>query len=163
MNEAARIVDELDRDHSGEPWHGSSVTDILRGITPAQAAMRPIATGHTIWELVLHMTSWRQEVRRRLSGALPGNPEAGDWPAAPVATADAWNAAVAALDAAHAALMKDAAALSDAALFAPTSDPRNRETGAGVTLYVLLHGLAQHDAYHAGQIALLKKAVSRAG
>ena len=124
MNEAARIVDELDRDHSGEPWHGSSVTDILRGITPAQAAMRPIATGHTIWELVLHMTSWRQEVRRRLSGALPGNPEAGDWPAASAATADAWNAAVAALDAAHAALMKDAAPSPSRALRADQRSPQ---------------------------------------
>jgi hypothetical protein len=27
-----------------------------------------------------------------------------------------------------------------------------------VSYYVLLHGIAQHDAYHGGQIALLKRA-----
>ena len=37
------------------------------------------------------------------------------------------------------------------------TDPRNRATGTGVTRYVLLHGLAQHHAYHAGQIAILSK------
>jgi hypothetical protein len=159
MSEAARIVDELARDHSGEPWHGSSVSEILRGITSAQAATRPIAGGHTIWEIVLHMTSWKQEVRRRLN-APPASPEAGDWPPVGSQTAEAWDAAVAALGAAHDALMKDAALLSDEKLFAPGVDPRDRETGAGVSYYVLLHGLAQHDAYHAGQIALLKKAVA---
>jgi hypothetical protein len=40
--------------------------------------------------------------------------------------------------------------VTDSAMFGPTSDPRDRETGAGVTRYVLLHGLSQHHAYHAG-------------
>jgi uncharacterized damage-inducible protein DinB len=29
--------------------------------------------------------------------------------------------------------------------------------GAGVSYRVMLHGLAQHDAYHTGQIAILKR------
>jgi uncharacterized damage-inducible protein DinB len=45
-------------------------------------------------------------------------------------------------------------------LSAPTNDQRDAETGQGVSHYVLLHGIVQHDVYHAGQIALLKKAVS---
>ena len=53
--------------------------------------------------------------------------------------------------------------MSDAALLAPTNDPRDRATGAGVSGDVLLHGLAQHHAYHGGQIALLKKAAEGAG
>ena len=31
------------------------------------------------------------------------------------------------------------------------------------SFYIMLHGLAQHDAYHAGQIAQLKKAVAASG
>jgi uncharacterized damage-inducible protein DinB len=50
-------------------------------------------------------------------------------------------------------------ALDESALLEPTSDPRNRAAGTGVSKYVLLHGLVQHDAYHAGQIALLVKVV----
>ena len=34
----------------------------------------------------------------------------------------------------------------------------DREQGTGVTYYELLHGVVQHDVYHSGQIALLKKA-----
>jgi hypothetical protein len=33
----------------------------------------------------------------------------------------------------------------------------SRETGGGVSCYVTLHGVAQHDLYHGGQISLLKK------
>ncbi|HEU5170363.1 MAG TPA: hypothetical protein VFU46_07490 [Gemmatimonadales bacterium] len=35
---------------------------------------------------------------------------------------------------------------------------RDAPTGSGVSCYVMLHGLAQHDAYHLGQISLLKRA-----
>jgi len=50
------------------------------------------------------------------------------------------------------------ASLPEDKLFQATNDPRDRESGAGVDHYVLLHGIVQHDVYHAGQIALLKKA-----
>jgi hypothetical protein len=40
-----------------------------------------------------------------------------------------------------------------------TNDQRDAAIGSGVSYYVLLHGVAQHDAYHAGQIAMLKKGV----
>ena len=47
--------------------------------------------------------------------------------------------------------------MSDEQLLKPTNDPRNRPLGTGVSYYELLHGIVQHDAYHAGQIAILKK------
>ena len=42
--------------------------------------------------------------------------------------------------------------------YEPTNDPRSGPLGTGVSYYVLLHGIVQHDVYHSGQIALLKKA-----
>jgi uncharacterized damage-inducible protein DinB len=47
--------------------------------------------------------------------------------------------------------------MSEDRLLQPTNDPRNPPAGTGVTCYELLHGIVQHDAYHAGQIAILKK------
>jgi uncharacterized damage-inducible protein DinB len=38
---------------------------------------------------------------------------------------------------------------------------RDRPTGGGVSVYTTLHGIIQHNAYHTGQIALLKKASLR--
>jgi uncharacterized damage-inducible protein DinB len=158
MSEIERILDELQREHEGDPWHGSPLRSILEGITHEQAAKRPLANVHSIWELVLHITAWKGEVRRRLGGAPAGEPQDGDWPAVGNATAERWQAALARLEAVHRDLLRSIHALPESKLFEPTNDPRNRETGSGVSFYVLLHGIVQHDVYHSGQIALLKKA-----
>jgi hypothetical protein len=54
----------------------------------------------------------------------------------------------------HDSLVKTVAALPEARL-------RDRVPGKRYDFYHLLHGIAQHELYHAGQIAILKKAQSR--
>jgi uncharacterized damage-inducible protein DinB len=158
--EIDRIIDELNREYEGDPWHGWPLTHILDGITAQQASTQPIAGAHSIFELVLHMIGWKNEVRRRLSGAPAGEPEEGDWPAVSDASPAGWNAAIQRLRESHDALLAAVRALPEAKLLTPTNDPRDRTTGAGVSHYVLLHGIVQHDVYHAGQIAILKKSFS---
>jgi uncharacterized damage-inducible protein DinB len=157
MSEIDRILDQLHREHEGDPWHGSPLRGLLSGIRAEVAAAQPIRGVHSVWEIVLHITAWKNEVRRRLSGAPAGEPEEGDWPEVPAPTAEAWEAAMARLEDAHRALVAAVRELPEAKLFEPTNDPRNRETGSGVSYYVLLHGIVQHDVYHAGQIALVRK------
>jgi uncharacterized damage-inducible protein DinB len=158
--EAERIADELKRAWDGDPWHGSPVRALLDGITPEQAASRPIANGHGVWEIVLHMTAWTREVRRRLRDGVARDPEDGDWPPVPPEpTADAWSAAVEALGRAHQDVLAAAAELPDAKLDETIGEARDRPLGSGVSYAVLLLGLAQHHAYHGGQIALLRKAL----
>ena len=160
MSEVERIIDELERAYSGDAWHGSPVQAILADVTAVDAAARPVQDGHSIWEIVLHMTSWKNETRRRLAGATPAEPVEGDWPQIEVPSAAAWQLALERLDASQQALIVAVRQLREPQLFEPTRDPRNRATGSGVPFYVLLHGIVQHDAYHAGQIALLKKALT---
>lgn len=162
MSEIERIVDQLRREHAGDPWHGSSLCTILERVTATQAFARPVPGAHSIWELVLHVTAWKNEVRHRLSGLSAGEPEEGDWPEVGEPTEDRWRDALARLEHAHQDLLAAVRRLPESRLFTPTNDERNRETGSGVTYYVLLHGAVQHDVYHAGQIALLKKATSTA-
>ena len=157
MDEVIRIVDQLEREHSGDPWHGSPLSQILDGVTHSQAAAKPIASGHSIWELVLHIAAWKNEVRRRLSGEPAGEPQEGDWPAAGEISESAWKAAREHLELAHRLLVSAVRDLPETKLFDPTNDARSREMGTGVTYYELLHGIVQHDVYHSGQIALLKK------
>jgi uncharacterized damage-inducible protein DinB len=159
MNQIARIVDQLEREHAGDPWHGAPLSAILDGITWQQAAARPHPGAHSIWELVLHMTGWKNEVRRRLSGAPAGLPADGDWPAVGEASAERWQQARESLEQAHHLLVSAVKQFPEAKLDTPTNDPRNAELGTGVTYYELLLGIIQHDVYHAGQIALLKKSV----
>lgn len=161
-SESARIADELARAHAGDPWHGPSRAATLGGVTASNASARPIPAAHSIWELVLHMTSWTSEVARRLHSGQHGEPEAGDWPPVPAPGDDAqWSAAQEALGAAHERLRAAVAAHPPDRLAALVGETRAPALGTGVSAYVMLHGVAQHDAYHSGQIALLRKAIGR--
>jgi uncharacterized damage-inducible protein DinB len=133
------------------------VREILKGVTHDQAAQRPPHGAHSIWELVLHMTGWRNEVARRATGKPAGEPVGGDYPDVGDVTAARWKIALEALDASNANLAIVVQRMSDDELLEPTNDPRNRPLGTGVSYYEMLHGIVQHDAYHAGQIAILKK------
>lgn len=161
MTERQRILEELEHAWNGDPWHGSSAADLLKGIDATTAAAHPVPGAHSIWEIVLHMTGWVREAANRLGGSEPGEPAGGDWPDVGDTTAAAWKAAVADLGAAHAELAAIVAGLDEAVLLGAPEGPRNRALGTGVNAYRLLHGIAQHDAYHAGQIALLRKFAKR--
>ena len=82
MTEHERLIDNLNREINGQPWHGPSLASILEGVDAGAAARRPPGGGHTIWEIVLHMTGWKREVTRRVRGGAAAEPAGGDWPAA---------------------------------------------------------------------------------
>jgi uncharacterized damage-inducible protein DinB len=157
VSEIERIIDQLEREHDGDPWHGSPLLAILADMSAEQAASSPIGGAHSIWELVLHMAAWKNEVAKRVSGAPAGLPEEGDWPEVGEATGKRWHEALNRLQQAHDRLMSAVRSLPAERLHEPTNDPRNRPLGSGVSYYVMLHGIVQHDVYHAGQIAILKK------
>jgi uncharacterized damage-inducible protein DinB len=158
--ETSRLIDELNRAIEGDTWHGDSIALILEGVQSEQASARPIAGAHSIWEIVRHMTAWTGEAARRLAGHPAGEPQEGDWPSPSGTGQAAWRDDVTRLLETHRRLIAMLESFDDEQILEPTSDPRNRQTGVGVTHYVLLHGLAQHHAYHGGQIALLKRAAS---
>jgi hypothetical protein len=152
------IADELARAWGGDAWHGPALRELLADVTAAEAIARPIPSAHTIWELVLHLTVWAREVERRARGSAPGEPVEGDWPAAPAdADETPWGEARDALDAAHRSLRGTVLGLAPSAIDRTIGAERDQPLGSGVPVRVMLHGVAQHDAYHAGQVALLKK------
>lgn len=155
------IRDELARSYDGDPWHGFPLVKILGGISAAEAHRHPIPGAHSVWELVLHMAAWTGEVRRRLEGGAPGEPAEGDWPVPPPSADDrAWSDARSRLRAAHEALLAALARTPPAQLPRVVGSPkRDPAMGTGVTHEIMLHGLAQHHAYHAGQIAILRRAL----
>ena len=155
ITEIERILDQLERTYEGSAWHGPSVREALDGITAEQAAARPLPGAHTIWELAHHIAVWEDVGRSRLEGDRAqiniSSPE--DWPPADDTSEAAWEQAKASLDRGHQALTEAIARLNESRLDEPVLEGMS-------TVYVTLHGVIQHDLYHAGQIALLKKALT---
>ncbi len=149
MTESARIADQLRRSYEGVAWHGPSLREALEGVTAAMAAQR-YSDLHTLWEIVVHVTTWAGAVRRfliensytSLTGADDWPPPSGEWP-------DALHN----LEIAQRQLWEEVRNLPDSRLEDMLLADKK------YTVYVLLHGLVQHNLYHAGQISLLKKLV----
>jgi len=154
MTEIDRILDQLKRAYDGSAWHGPSVKELLAGMTAAQAHARPLANAHSIWELVHHIAVWEDVGCRRLQGdpaEVPiSSPE--DWPPADDTSEAAWTQTKDALERGHQALVEAISCVPASRLDEPIMEGKS-------TVYVTLHGVIQHDLYHAGQIAILKKAL----
>ncbi len=157
--ELRRLAAELEHAMRGTPWYGNALVKILEGTSATDAHAQPIAGAHSIWELVLHITAWTREATHRLQGGVPAEPADGDWPDAPYAPSESqWEAAQARLISAHEAVIATISRLDPAELDAPPIQGKGGGVATGVKHRVLVHGLAQHHAYHGGQIALLRRA-----
>ena len=154
------LLADLRRIYEGNAWHGPAVLGALGAVTAQQAAARPIRDAHSIYELTHHIAAWIGETTSRLQGNPPGNPADGDFPPPSMDVDDAaWADVLARLERRQAELL-EAVSGFDATRLDDVVDPKNRrDTGAPVTFRALLSGLAQHSAYHAGQIMLLRKAL----
>jgi uncharacterized damage-inducible protein DinB len=152
MAEIERIADQLRRAHEGDAWHGPALEELLKGVDAPGALLRPIAKSHNIWEIVLHIAVWESMVRRRLSGEVivTVTPEQ-DWPPVADTSEVAWQKTLEDLRRGHEQLRQTISRLSDRQLNEPVPS-------MGYNTYFMLHGVVQHALYHAGQIAILKRA-----
>lgn len=157
---ASCLIDELHRALDGRPWHGPSVMQLLRAVDATQADAHPIPDAHSIGEITAHLTAWTHEVGRRLQGFPPGDPPAGDWPPSLAGTPAGWSAMQLSLCAAVAQVERIIAGFPEARWNVAMDDPRDPAPEDRVTFEALVHGLAQHFAYHGGQIALLTRALA---
>ncbi len=147
-NEISRLADQLRRVCRGPAWLGPSLQELLAGIDQERAERRLIAGAHTIWELVLHIAAWMRIARERVSATERRDHTADEnWPSMTPSWRDALDTLNREADQLEQAILTFAPErLND---IAPASEPQ--------TFYILFHGVIQHIAYHAGQIALLKK------
>jgi uncharacterized damage-inducible protein DinB len=153
------LTADLRRIYEGNAWHGPSVLDAIDGVTADQAAKRPLAGAHSIYELTHHVAAWIGEVTSRLQGNAPGMPADGDFPPTDLRVDDtAWSDVRARLERRQAELLEALSSFDEHRLDEPV-DPGNKGVDGPVTYRALLSGLAQHSAYHAGQIVVLKKGV----
>lgn len=148
MDNRFAILNLFDEAFAKKAWHGPNLSQSLKGVTAEQAAWRPGAGRHNIWEITLHAAYWKYVVRRKLDGSKRGGfvltgsnffsrPQAGKL------TAAAWKGDREILRREHAALRK--------AIMEALEKPLTPK------LAHILRGVSFHDVYHAGQIRLLRR------
>ena len=155
-SEVERIRDQFRRAFDGEAWHGPAVLKILEGVTAEQAATHPIPGAHSIWELTLHIAAWESACKRRLEGDPAQLTDEEDWQPIDDTSEAAWENTKQQLVDTHRKLMEAIANVDESRLNEPIIKHPQIPFSS---VYVTLHGGVQHDLYHAGQIAMLKKAL----
>src|SRR5213593_2799116 len=108
MSRVTRLAKHLHRTVTGPMWHGPALANVLEEVSHDAAAKRPIPGAHSIWEIVLHVTTWAQIARERLKGESIGDPAADrDWPQVAATGLDEWRVAIEQLGYAHRMLAAD--------------------------------------------------------
>jgi len=139
---------------SGEAWYGDSLREILDGVMAAQARAHPVPSVHSIWEIVAHLEAWIDFFAGALRGTpIPpwrGMPKEMDWPPVTAEDEKAWREAVLSCLAAHLEFAQNVEDFSDDRL-------ESIVPGRSYDFNRMFQSASLHAAYHAGQIALLKK------
>jgi uncharacterized damage-inducible protein DinB len=157
MSETARLADQIRRAFAGDAWHGDSVLELLKGVDAETAASHPIKGAHSIWELVLHIAAWDGAVRKRAGGVAVELRDEQNFPPVPDKSDAAWSRAIEHVKHTHDELVKAVAAFPDSRL----DEQVPGKTESYHNFFYMFSGIVQHELYHAGQIALLKKAQIR--
>jgi uncharacterized damage-inducible protein DinB len=152
-DELRRLEDQVRRAFEGSAWHGPSVMESIEGLDAASAHAHPIASAHSAWELVLHLGGTYRLVLRRVAGENAQLAREDDWPAVPEPTAGAWAESIGTLKGLNSRVRAAILRFDVAQLDRPLP------AGCPYDAYTQFIGITQHDLYHAGQIALLRKAL----
>lgn len=150
MSEIHRIAKQLQRTFQGRAFHGPALEEALEGVTAKMAAARSPGGAHNIWQIVLHTMLWQDTLRRWLQGDLRRPTDEEDWPKIVDKSEAAWQATRQRLRQSNDALRDVVMTLDESRLEEPLGEHMAK-------VYVALHGIIQHNIYHAGQISLLKK------
>jgi len=154
MGERQRLLDLMDRAYRSNAWHGPALLETLEGVGAALAARRPLKGVHSIWELVEHVASWNEIVAMRLAGEKPTVTPEMDWPPVSNTTPAAWRASLRRLARTQARFRREVARF-------PVARLGRKRPRIDQTWNVLINGQIQHGLYHAGQIAMLRRALGK--
>ena len=153
-NELKMYAAQLNENFSGEPWFGRNIQAILKEINEDIASQKPNGQ-HSILELLYHMINWRLFTINRLekSTATVKSFEENDWQVLDHQDKSLWQKGIEQLNDTQQRLLNLINTMKDEDLQSPVHerDYENR---------TLIIGIIQHDIYHLGQIAYIKKMLS---
>ena len=150
--ETQSIIKNLENTLSGQPWFGRAVYEILEEVDETKIHTKPNGTEHSLIELLWHMNTWAgftlANLENRASEELKAIEE-NDWRIIDPAK-HTWKSGLAELRSIHTKI---------AALLGQKDDSflSNMVPNRKYNFRFMLNGLVQHNIYHLGQVAYLKK------
>ena len=150
--EILQIAEQIKDAYEGDPWFGRNAKTLLSEISEEMAFQKPSGQ-HSILELVWHMVNWKEFVISRLVDEKRDDLaqfEENDWRELNHSDIDLWSQGLERFNKAYKQLLELVMKQNDALL----SRPVHRRN---YTFRKLLYGSVQHDIYHLGQIAYVKK------
>ncbi|MBI5859044.1 MAG: DinB family protein [Sphingobacteriales bacterium] len=150
--EVQSIIKNLENTLSGQPWFGRAVYELLDEIDETKVSIKPNDKEHSLLELLWHMNTWADFVLAHLENKTPeevSSIEANDWRVIDPQK-HTWEKGIAELKAIHKEIISLLNEKDDSFL-------KEMVPGRQFNFRFMLNGLIQHNIYHAGQIAYLKK------
>jgi uncharacterized damage-inducible protein DinB len=146
------IIQSLEETTNGHPWFGRSVYAILEEVDPTTVYIHPGNNGHSLIELLYHMITWVEFTCDGLKGEKGKGVdffEELDWRNIdPIE--HTWEKGLQQFKQANKDLISVLNTTDDAAL-------EQIVRGRKYTVRYMLNGLVQHNIYHLGQVAYVKK------
>ena len=146
INRLVKLFADLEH---GECWIGINFREALRGVDTEKASKKIHPDGNSIWLLVTHIIYWRSRVVNRLMGS-DNPPPFPDFNLPGVMDEMNWKQTLHDFESTY-------HILRSAILNLPEDHLEKPSPKEGQTFFELIMGCLQHDAYHLGQIILLKK------
>jgi uncharacterized damage-inducible protein DinB len=153
MSDATTISAMMKSTVTGPAWHGPSVMELLEGVTAEQALKHPLEECHSIWEIMFHLNEWQEYALDTIQGKKNNLKEGKDWPKPPAdADESRWEMTMRRFEGCSREIREYIMHIDEARM-------HEMVPGKEFNLKVLLHGIIEHNIYHGGQLAILRKLV----
>lgn len=140
------LIAKAENFYNGEPYYGDPIMKILEGLDSAKALHRAGSNAHNIAELLAHIIGWEEYSIKQFKGIKEfqmGQDLSFDWRRIDKNENKLWGSLLRKLEMVHKELI---GLLND-----EKYDVEKKQE--------LLDNMMQHDIYHFGQIAILKKII----
>jgi uncharacterized damage-inducible protein DinB len=151
--ETQYIIKSFESTLSGQPWFGRAVYEILGEVDEAKAKTKPNGTEHSMIELLWHMNTWAEFVLGSLENRNVDEMktiEANDWREIDIKT-HTWKKGLEQLKTTHTRIVEILNQKTDDRFLGEIVPLRK------FNFRFMLNGLIQHNIYHLGQVAYVKK------
>lgn len=152
MKETQQITKLFEDLYDGDPWIDVTILGVLKNVSPQQAAKKIAPGRNSIWQIVNHIVSWRENVLLRVQGNVINTPNNNYFIEIADISETAWQQSLERLQNSQQQWITFLKHFDESDF--DKIYPVNK-----MSYYEHIHGIIQHDAYHLGQIVLLTKLI----